>query len=218
MGRLTTKETIVSNESTDIINMLYNQFDAFLPDSQQEINKGEAGIIPPSLQDEINNTNQWLYDTVNNGVYKTGFASSQSAYEENLFELFASLDRLEEHLADPEHQPFLYGKNITDSDIRLFTTLIRFDAAYFTSFKCNLRMIRYEYPRLHLWLRTLYWDESELTRGAFRTTVRFDLVSHYYKERCIESIVNVSKYKEMYAYGTASKVIPRGPIPHILPL
>jgi putative glutathione S-transferase len=208
----------VSNESTDIINMLYNQFDAFLPEFQQEINKGEAGIIPPSLQEEINNMNKWLYDTVNNGVYKTGFASSQIAYEENLFELFASLDRLEEHLADPEHQPFLYGKNITDSDIRLFTTLIRFDAAYFTSFKCNLRMIRYEYPRLHLWLRTLYWDESELTRGAFRKTVRFDLVSHHNKERCIEFIVNVSKYKEMYAYGTASKVIPRGPIPHILPL
>jgi putative glutathione S-transferase len=177
----------VSNESTDIINMLYNQFDAFLPEAQREVNKGERGIIPPSLQEEISTMNQWLYDTVNNGVYKTGFASTQSAYEENLFALFASLDRLEEHMANPAHRPFLYGKNITDSDIRLFTTLVRFDAAYFTSFKCNIRMIRYEYPHLHLWLRTLYWDETELTRGAFRTTVRFDLVS-FVKGRNVESV------------------------------
>lgn len=183
MYELTEKETIVSNESADIINMLYDKFDAFLPETQQEIYKGESGIIPMGLKEKINDMNQWLYDTVNNGVYKTGFASTQSAYEENLFALFASLDRLEKHLEEPTHQPFLYGKYITDSDIRLFTTLIRFDAAYFTSFKCNLRMIRYEYPRLHLWLRTLYWDDSELTRGAFRSTVRFDLVSLYYRER-----------------------------------
>lgn len=160
--------------------MFYDKFDAFLPEERQEANKGEAALIPPGLKVEIDETNQWVYDTVNNGVYKTGFASTQDAYEESLFSLFASLDRLEEHLADPAHQPFLFGKHITDADIRLFTTLIRFDAAYFTSFKCNLRMIRHEYPRLHLWLRTLYWDQTELTRGAFQSTVRFDLVSLIY--------------------------------------
>jgi putative glutathione S-transferase len=157
--------------------MLYDKFDAFLPEENQEANKGDAAIIPPTLKAEIATLNQWVYDGVNNGVYKTGFASTQDAYEESLFALFASLDRLEEHLADPAHRPYLYGKNITDADIRLFTTLIRFDAAYFTSFRCNLRMIRYEYPHLHLWLRTLYWDRSERTRGAFHSTVRFDLVS-----------------------------------------
>ncbi|KAF2648480.1 glutathione transferase [Lophiostoma macrostomum CBS 122681] len=212
----TKKETIVSNESTDIINMFYDKFDAFLPEEKREANKGETAIIPPSLKSEIATLNEWVYDGVNNGVYKTGFASTRDAYEESLFALFSSLDRLEEHLGDPAHQPYLYGKNITDADIRLFTTLIRFDAAYFTSFRCNLKMIRYEYPRLHLWLRNLYWDQSERTHGAFHSTVRFDLVSHTSGRK--RARVDIPQYKEMYAYATVSKVIPKGPLPHILPL
>jgi putative glutathione S-transferase len=135
--------------------------------------KGEAGIIPPHLKVELDTMREWVYHAVNDGVYKTGFASTQEAYEHSLYPLFEGLDRLEEHLADPAHQPYLFGKNITDADIRLYSTIIRFDVAYFTSFKCNLKMIRYEYPRLHQWLRNLYWDPSGVTHGAFRNTVRF---------------------------------------------
>jgi putative glutathione S-transferase len=157
--------------------MFYSAFDAFLPEERRESTKGEAGLFPPHLHTEIEEMNDWVYNTINNGVYKTGFASTQAAYEENVFSLFKSLDRLELHLAEGEHQPYIFGKNITEADIRLYTTIARFDVAYFTIFKCNLKMIRYEYPKLHLWLRRLYWDESEVTRGAFRKTTFFDRVS-----------------------------------------
>lgn len=170
-------ETVVNNESSEIIRMFYTAFDGLLPEEHREATKGETGLFPPHLRDEIEAMNDWVYDTVNNGVYKTGFASSQHAYEDNVFPLFKSLDRLEEHLGASDHQPYLFGKTITEADIRLYTTIARFDVAYFTIFKCNLKMIRYEYPNLHLWFRRLYWDESEVTKGAFKKTTFFDIVS-----------------------------------------
>jgi glutathionyl-hydroquinone reductase len=172
-------ETIVNNESSEIIRMFYDAFDNYLPVGMQEKSKGESGLFPPHLRDEIEEMNDWVYNTVNNGVYKTGFASTQQAYEDNVYPLFKSLDRLEEHLEDPAHHPYLFGKYITEADIRLYTTLIRFDVAYFTIFKCNLKMIRHDYPRLHQWLRTLYWDDgSERNNGdAFKITTRFENVS-----------------------------------------
>jgi len=180
--------------------MLYDAFDAFLPSERRESTKGEAGLFPPHLHAEIEEMNDWVYNTVNNGVYKTGFASTQQAYEDNVFPLFKSLDRLEEHLSKSAHQPYLFGKTITEADIRLYTTLARFDVAYFTIFKCNLKMIRYEYPKLHDWLRKLYWDESEITRGAFKSTTRFEA------------------YKVGYTRAAGGKIVPAGPVPPILKL
>lgn len=174
------KETIVSNESSEIIRMLYSAFDAFLPPNLREASKPNGGLYPEHLRKEIDEMNEWVYNTVNNGVYKVGFASTQEAYEEALYPLFASLDRLEEILASNAREgkgPYLFGQHITEADIRLYPTIVRFDAAYFTLFKCNLRMIRYEYPHLHNWLRKLYWDESEETRGAFKSSTYFDHVS-----------------------------------------
>ena len=157
--------------------MFYTEFDAFIPKHLRESSKGDKGLFPSHLQKDIEAMNDWVYDTVNNGVYKTGFATTQEAYEEHVYPIFKSLDRLEEHLGQPGHSPYLFGDFITEADIRLYTTLIRFDVAYFTIFKCNLKMIRYEYPRLHDWLRRLYWDESEVTNGgAFKNTVEFQLV------------------------------------------
>lgn len=103
---------------------------------------------------------------MNNGVYKTGFAKTQEAYEENLYPLFASLDRLEAILASHPKQAFLFGDHITDADVRLYTTLIRFDVGYVPVFYCNLKTIRHDYPHLHLWLRRLYWDQGEATAGG----------------------------------------------------
>ncbi|PMD52429.1 glutathione transferase [Hyaloscypha bicolor E] len=165
-------ETIISNESSEILRMLYSEFDAFVPEDRRESVKP---LLPKHLQKEIEEMNEWVYNTVNNGVYKTGFATTQEAYDEHLHVLFASLDRLEKHLEQPGHSPFLFGEHITEADIRLFTTMIRFDAAYVTIFKCNLKMIRYEYPRLHDWLRRVYWDEGEESNcGAFKKTTHFD--------------------------------------------
>lgn len=171
----------MSNESSEIIRMFYSAFDEFLPDEEREATKGKAGLFPKHLRSEIEELNAWVYETVNNGVYKAGFATSQKAYEENVYPLFKSLDRLEEHLSQPNHSPYLFGEHITDADIRLYTTLIRFDVGYYTLFKCNIKMIRHDYPRLHEWLRRLYWDESERTKGgAFKKTVRFDQVSRVF--------------------------------------
>lgn len=142
------------------------------------MNKPDGGFYPEPLRKEIDEMNEWVYNTVDNGVYKCGFATNQEAYETNLYPLFESLDRLEEHLGEPGHSPYLFGKYITEADLRLYTTMIRFDVAYYNIFNCNLKMIRHDYPRLSLWLRNLYWDGWKTLNGnAFRKTVNFFAVS-----------------------------------------
>jgi glutathionyl-hydroquinone reductase len=114
------------------------------------------------------------------GVYKVGFATSQAAYNEHVFKLFQSLDRLELHLSQNVDQPYLFGEYITEADIRLYTTLVRFDVAYYSLFKCNIKMIRMDYPHLHAWLRRLYWSEGpETAGGVFKSTTNFDAVCIY---------------------------------------
>lgn len=170
-------ETIVNNESSEIIRMLYSEFDALLPEAHREAHRPGGGLYPEDRRAEIDEINDWVYSTVNNGVYKTGFANTQETYEENLATVFASLDRLEAILAGHGGR-FLLGEHLTEADVRLYTTLARFDVAYHPVFLCNLRSIRHDYPRLHLWLRRLYWDQGPLTAGAFyRTTQPY--IAHY---------------------------------------
>ncbi|KAJ6172397.1 hypothetical protein N7470_001464 [Penicillium chermesinum] len=149
------KETIVNNESSEII----------------------RHAIQRHLREGIDAMNDWVYSQINNGVYKVGFSSSQEAYESNIHPLFEALDRVEMHLSQPEHQPFLFGESVTEADIRLYPTVTRFDVAYHTIFKCNLRMIRYDYPLIDRWYRNLYYDQSDKTRGAFKQTTYFNQVS-----------------------------------------
>jgi putative glutathione S-transferase len=192
--------TMVSNESSDIIRMFYTEFDHLLPEEDREINRPGGGLYPENLHVEIDEINEWVYDTVNNGVYKTGFATSQAAYEDNVEKVFKSFDRLEKIL---EKGPFLLGDHITEADLRLYPTILRFDTAYVPIFMCNLGTIRDHYPNLHLWMRRLYWDDSARTNGAFRTTA----------ETWIE------KYKECYSRSrrrvlgiTGLHIIPKGPL------
>lgn len=138
------QETIVSNESSEIIRMLNSAFDAW----------GDASLdfYPEALRGEIDAVNAKVYAAVNNGVYRAGFATTQEAYEEAFDKLFAQLDELEQRLSS---QRYLAGGHITEADWRLFTTLVRFDPVYVGHFKCNLRRIA-DYPNLSNYLRELY--------------------------------------------------------------
>ncbi len=154
---------IVNNESSEIIRMLNAEFDAW--------GDGSVDLYPEPLREEIDRINSAVYDHVNNGVYRAGFAGSQEAYEEAFDALVAELDRLERRLST---RRFLCGDRQTEADWRLFTTLVRFDAVYVGHFKCNLRRIA-DYPNLGGYLRDLYQ-----TPGV-ADTVSFDHIKrHYY--------------------------------------
>ena len=172
------QETVVNNESSEIIRMFYTEFEEFVPVELREVSRPGGGFYPEHLRGQIDEMNAWVYETVNNGVYKTGFAATQEAYEANLYPLFANLDRLERHLGEDGHGPYLFGEFITEADVRLYTTLIRFDVTYYGIFGCNLKMIRHDYPRLSRWLRNLYWDGGKTLRGeVWKNTVDFWTVS-----------------------------------------
>lgn len=156
--------TIVNNESSEIIRMFNSAFDG--------IGAKPGDYYPPALRPEIDALNERIYATVNNGVYKAGFATTQAAYEEAVAPLFDTLDWLEERLAA---RRFLTGDDITEADWRLFTTLIRFDAVYVGHFKCNIRRIA-DYPRLSAYLRALLQVD-----GVSGTVDLGHIKRHYYE-------------------------------------
>lgn len=157
------RETIVNNESSEIIRMLNSAFDAF--------GRADLDLYPEALRTDIDAVSDLVYDNINNGVYRAGFATSQSAYEAAFDALFATLDELEARLAT---QRYLVGGRITEADWRLFTTLVRFDAVYHGHFKCNLRRI-VDYPSLWAYTRELY------QMPGVAETVRMDHIKlHYY--------------------------------------
>lgn len=155
--------TIVSNESSEIIRMFNSAFDA--------IGAKPGDYYPEALRPDIDAINATVYDTVNNGVYKSGFATATKAYEEAVTALFATLDTLEDRLS---RQRYLVGNTITEADWRLFTTLVRFDPVYVGHFKCNIRRIA-DYPNLSNYLRDLYQ-----VPGVAGTVNIHHIKHHYY--------------------------------------
>src|SRR5215469_15753287 len=170
------RRIIVNNESSEIIRMLNSAFEAFTD--------VRTDYYPEPLRDEIDRINDLVYPTVNNGVYRAGFATSQDAYEEAAHGIFSTLDQLEARLS---RQRYLAGKAITEADWRLFTTLVRFDAVYYSHFKCNLRRI-VDYPNLWNYLRDLY------QMPGIAATVSLDHIKRHY-------------------YGSQLKVNPTGIVP-----
>ncbi|HSH43797.1 MAG TPA: glutathione S-transferase family protein [Arenicellales bacterium] len=163
------RDTIVSNESADILRMLNNAFDAFT-DSNFD-------LYPADLQRQIDTLNERLYGSLNNGVYQAGFASTQRAYEEAYDKVFAMLDELEARLGDGRR--YLFGDRLTESDIRLFVTLVRFDAAYHGAFKCNRNLIA-QMPALSAYL------ERILALPGVAETVNIDHIkAGYYSIRAL---------------------------------
>lgn len=157
------RETIVSNESSEIIRMFNSAFN--------DITGNRDDYWPEHLRDAIAPINDRIYDTLNNGVYKAGFATSQAAYEAGVNPLFDTLDWLESHLGENR---YLMGETVTEADWRLWTTLIRFDPVYHLHFKCNRKRI-VDYPNLWAFTRELYqWD------GIAQTVNMDHIVRHYH--------------------------------------
>lgn len=154
---------IVNNESSEILRMLNSAFD--------DIGAKPGDYSPEALMDEIDAMNDRVYDNVNNGVYKSGFATKQEVYEEEVTNVFKVLDELEEHL---ENRKYLVGDQLTEADIRLFTTLVRFDAVYYSHFKCNFKRI-VDYPNLWRFTREIYNLE-----GVADTVNMQHIKDHYY--------------------------------------
>ena len=172
-------KTIVSNESPEIIRMFNAAFD--------EVGAVQGDYYPEHLRSEIDALNDRIYTTVNNGVYRCGFATTQAAYEEAITPLFDTLDWLEDILS---RKRYLTGGQITEADWRLFTTLIRFDPVYVGHFKCNIRRIA-DYPNLSNYLRDLYQQP-----GIARTVNMEHIKRHYY---------------ESHSSINPSRVVPNGP-------
>jgi glutathionyl-hydroquinone reductase len=161
-----TRETIVSNESSEIIRMFNGAFDSLTGNTDD--------YWPEMMRDDIEEVNARIYDTLNNGVYKAGFATSQEAYDEAVGPLFDTLDWLEARLGSKR---YLMGEQITEADWRLFTTLIRFDLVYHLHFKCNrARLI--DYPNLWAYTRELYQVEGVAETVNFAHIVRHYHYSH----------------------------------------
>jgi putative glutathione S-transferase len=156
---------IVNNESSEIIRMLNSEFNELATKNKNK------NFYPENLKSEIDEINSWIYEHINNGVYKCGFSRSQEAYDVAVKNLFEHLDKVETILSTKK---YLCGDELTEADIRLFTTLIRFDIVYYTHFKCNKKHI-YEYPNLWNYLLELYQIPE------FKETVNFyHIKNHYY--------------------------------------
>ncbi|THV04732.1 glutathione S-transferase [Dendrothele bispora CBS 962.96] len=184
-------ETIVNNESSEIIRMFNSEFNDLVAPEYASVD-----LYPEAHRKEIDELNEWIYPTINNGVYRSGFATSQTAYETAVKELFASLDKVEKLLTGKD---YIVGNKLTECDVRLWVTIIRFDPVYVGHFKCNIRDIRNGYPAINEWCKKLYWNSD-----AFKSSTNFDHIkTHYYWS---------------HPHLNPTRNVPVGPIPHIQPL
>lgn len=171
------ERTIINNESSEIIRIFNEAFD--------DLGALPGHYYPAPLRGEIDEINERIYHTLNNGVYKCGFATTQEAYKEAYVPLFKTLDFLEEELSQSD---YLVGNQLTEADIRLFTTLIRFDSVYYSHFKCNKKRIQ-DYPNLHRFV------ERFMSNQKIAATVNFHHIKHHY-------------------YGSHKQINPSGIVPH----
>ncbi|XP_057970472.1 uncharacterized protein LOC131159513 isoform X2 [Malania oleifera] len=171
-------KTIVNNESSEIIRMLGSKFNDLAENPALD-------LYPPHLQSQIDDVNEWIYHGINNGVYKCGFARKQGPYDEAVIKLYEALDKCEEILSK---QRYICGSSLTEADIRLFVTLIRFDEVYAVHFKCNKKLLR-EYPNL------------------------FNYTKDVFQVPGMSSTINMEHIRKHY-YGSHPSINPFGIIPH----
>jgi putative glutathione S-transferase len=160
------QKTIVNNESSEIIRMLNSEFNAFCKTPEQ----AAIDLYPEALRAQVDSLNEWIYPTINNGVYRAGFATKQEPYDVAVREVFGGLDRVEAILGS---QRYLAGDQLTEADVRLFTTLVRFDKVYVGHFKCNKKRVM-DYPNIWGYVRDLYQIP-----GIAETTNFLHIERHY---------------------------------------
>lgn len=149
-----------------------------LPDTFAKID-----LYPTHLRSKINSMSEWVQRDLNSGVYKAGFAPDQDSYDKNVLPVFASLNKLEKIVFE-NGGPYLLGKELTEIDVRVYVTLIRFDVVYVQHFKCNLGMLRHDYPVLNNWMKNLYWNVP-----AFRDSTNFKHIKENVSFICVQSIL-----------------------------
>lgn len=188
-------QTIVNNESSEIIRIFNTEFNDLLSGDHADVD-----VYPEALREKIDEINGWVYDNINNGVYKAGFSTKQEVYDKEVTNVFTHLEKVEKLLAENESSSkhkFLLGNHLTEADIRLYTTIIRFDPVYHQHFKCNLKMIRHDFPHIHNWVRLLYWKIP-----GFAETTDFDHIKKHYTKSHLQ--IN------------PTGITPLGPVPNIL--
>ncbi|KIX00261.1 uncharacterized protein Z518_10400 [Rhinocladiella mackenziei CBS 650.93] len=183
-------ETIVNNESAEIMRILQTGFNTILPEAYAQVT-----LYPEHLRQKIDEVSTWMQRDLNTGVYKAGFAGSQETYDKNVLPVFGALNKLEKMVAE-NGGPYILGQELTELDIRAYATLIRFDTVYVQHFKCNLGTIRHDYPQLNNWLKNLYWNVNR-----FRETTDF----RHIKENYTKSHYDINP----------KAITPRGPYPDI---
>lgn len=165
----TETNTIVNNESAELLRDLQTSFNSILPDRYAAVT-----LYPEHLRSSIDEISEWMQRDLNTGVYKAGFARTQEDYDKNIPHVFAALNKLEK-LIHANGGPFILGKELTELDIRAYATVVRFDAVYVQHFKCNLGAVRHDYPQINNWLKNLYWNVQ-----GFRETTDFKHIKENY--------------------------------------
>lgn len=196
---------MVNNESLEILRNFNTGWNSILPEDYKKLD-----FYPEKLRKEIDDIGQWMQADLNTGVYKAGFAPDQQTYDKNVVPVFRALNRLEEVLSK-NGGPYILGPELTELDIRLYPTLIRFDTVYVQHFKCNLGTIRHDYPLLNEWMKNLYWNVP-----GFKETTDF----RHIKENvgCISKdlhIIDWQQYTKSHADINPKAITPMGPIPDI---
>lgn len=148
----TQTNTIVNNESAELLRDLQTGFNSILPEEYARVT-----LYPEHLRAPIDDISEWMQRDLNTGVYKAGFAKTQDEYDTNVPIVFAALNKLEKIIAS-NNGPYILGQHLTELDIRAYATIVRFDTVYVQHFKCNLGTIRHDYPQINNWLKNLYWN------------------------------------------------------------
>ncbi|KAF2232202.1 hypothetical protein EV356DRAFT_505607 [Viridothelium virens] len=183
-------KSMVNTESAELLRNLQTGFNDILDSSHASLT-----LYPKHLQSKIDEIAEWMQRDLNAGVYKAGFAESQEVYDKNVIPVFGALNKIEKIIS--EHGgPYVLGREMTELDIRLYATAIRFDVVYVQHFKCNLGMIRHDYPVIHNWLKNLYWNHE-----SFRETTNFKHIKE--------------NYTKSHPQVNPKAITPRGPYPDI---